>query len=103
MEVPRHSLLSGGSWSVLNDKNMNKQRYLKAAEKYINNPGKLFSDSLIKDLLDFGKEHHAQVVYDKCIKAGKTAIASRIASKYRVGERQYDSVISFALTVKAKM
>ena len=42
----------------------------------------LYSDSLLQDFINYGKTAKAKMVYNKCMKHGKTKLADKIAKKY---------------------
>ena len=50
---------------------------------------------LLNELVDYGKRGKAEIVYRKCLKAGKRNLAERIKRKYNLQEPHDDMITAF--------
>lgn len=53
------------------------------------------SIDLLDELIDYGKRGKAEIVYRKCLMAGKRNLAERIKIKYNLQEPQDDMITAF--------
>lgn len=54
---------------------------------------------LLKELVDYGKRGKAEMVYRKCLRAGKRKLAERIKRKYNIREQHDDMITAFGFAI----
>ena len=50
---------------------------------------------LFEELTEYGKRGKAEIIYRKCLRAGKRTLAKRIKRKYNLQEPHDDMIIAF--------
>jgi hypothetical protein len=54
---------------------------------------------LLNELVDYGKRGKAEIVYRKCLRAGKRNLAERIKRKYNLQEPHDDMITAFGFAL----
>lgn len=54
---------------------------------------------LLDELVDYGKRKKAEIVYRKCLRAGKRILAERIKRKYNLREQHDDKITAFGFAI----
>ncbi len=61
----------------------------------------LYNMGLLEELAEVGKNHHAEHVYHKCIRAKKHKLAAKIAKKYGINTTPSDRVVAMGVALLA--
>lgn len=63
----------------------------------------IFNPELLDELIQFSKQKHAEIVYRRCIQAGKISLAKKIAKKYNLYPQDREVAFGMALLVNNNM